>query len=71
MDAQDTENFRTHYPNLKIANNIFKIVKGVVLEFGGRRNSLLFFVIMTKGSCPNFERFSFVIQKKLSPILLI
>jgi hypothetical protein len=47
MDAQDTENFRTHYPNLKIANNIFKIVTGMVLEFGGEKKFSPFFIIMT------------------------
>ena len=42
-DAQDVENFRAYYPDFKTANNNFKIVKGLVLEFGGRRNSPLFY----------------------------
>jgi len=41
-DAQGIENFRTYYPDFKVANNIFKIVNGLVLEFRGRRNSPLF-----------------------------
>jgi hypothetical protein len=34
-DAQSVGNFRAYYPNFEIANNSFKIVNGVVLEFGG------------------------------------
>lgn len=41
-DAQGIENFRANYPDFKVANNYFKIVNGVVLEFRGRRNSPLF-----------------------------
>jgi hypothetical protein len=34
-DAQDIENRKANYPNFKIANNNFKIIKGLVLGFGG------------------------------------
>lgn len=36
-DAQRIENSRAYYPDFKIANNCFKIVNGVVLEFGGEK----------------------------------
>lgn len=42
-DAQGIENFRAFYPDFKVANNDFKIVNGLVLEFRGRRNSPLFY----------------------------
>jgi hypothetical protein len=34
-DAQGIENFRAIYPDFKFANNDFKIVNGLVLEFRG------------------------------------
>ncbi len=42
-DAQSVESSRAYYPDFKIANNSFKIVNGLVLGFGGRRNSPLFY----------------------------
>ncbi len=42
-DAQDVKNIWAFYPDFKTANNCFKIVKGLVLAFGGRRNSSLFY----------------------------
>lgn len=41
-DAQGIESFRANDPDFEIANNNFKIVNGLVLELGGRRNSPLF-----------------------------
>jgi hypothetical protein len=31
----DVENVKTYYPDFKTANKCFKIVKGLVLAFGG------------------------------------
>ena len=42
-DAQSIENSRAYFPNFKIANNGFKIVKGLALEFGREEISSLFF----------------------------
>jgi hypothetical protein len=54
-DAQGIENFRANYPDFKVANNNFKIVNGLVLEFRGRRNSPLFYVAALK--CRGSRRF--------------
>ncbi len=43
-DAQSVENFRAYYPDFKIANNCFKIVEELVLEFGGEE--ILPFIII-------------------------
>ena len=49
-DAQDVENARAYYPDFKTANNCFKTINGMVLEFGGRRNSPLFLSKIKKGT---------------------
>ena len=36
-DAQSIENFRNYYPDFKITSNNFKIIYGLVLEFGGEK----------------------------------
>lgn len=36
-DAQSIENFKNHYPDFKITSNNFKIINGLVLEFGGEK----------------------------------
>ena len=43
-DAQGIESFRTHYPDFKIANNSFKIVNGLVLDFRGEKKFSPFFL---------------------------
>ena len=50
-DARSIENSRAYYPDFKTANNGFKIVNGLVLGFGGRRNSPLFYKDETKFIC--------------------
>ena len=41
-DAQSVESAKTTYPDFKIANNSFKIVKGLVLELGREKKFSLF-----------------------------
>jgi len=36
-DAQSVENSRAYYPDLKIANNNFKVINGMVLGLGGEK----------------------------------
>lgn len=49
-DARSDENSRVYNPDLEIANNNFKIVKGLVLGFEGRRISPLFFYLRIPSS---------------------
>lgn len=41
-DAQSVESTKTSYPDFKIANNSFKIIKGLVLELGREKKFSLF-----------------------------
>jgi hypothetical protein len=61
-DARSIENSGTYHPDLKFANNNFKIISGLVLGFlGGRRNLLPFFcahvAVRLGGMAPKGHRY--------------
>jgi len=47
-DAQSVESAKTTYPDFKIANNSFKIIKGLVLELGREKKFSLFLYMWRK-----------------------